>query len=78
MSAARLPGGPVRMTDRSDFPLAMLHSQQIVSPAMLAELNAKTVKEKPQRTARAAHAPSHRSYAQVQDEPAEQRGSGFR
>ena len=72
VSAARLPGGPVRMTGRSEFPLATLHSQQIVSPAMLAELNAKTAKDKPQRTAR-THAPSHRSYAQVQDEPAEQR-----
>ena len=70
VSAARLPGGPVRMTGRSEFPLANLHSEQIVSPAMLAELNKKSIKEKPQRTARSS-APSHRSYAQVQDEPAE-------
>jgi hypothetical protein len=73
VAAARLPGGPVRMTQRSDFPLATLHSEQIVSPAMLAELNAGSKKEKPAR--RAANPPSHRSYAQVQDEPTEQRQS---
>ena len=73
-TAMRSPGGPAYANRKAQFPLANLKEEQIVSPAMLAELNAKTktTKEKPQRTARSS-APSHRSYAQVQDEPAEQR-----
>jgi hypothetical protein len=70
-SAANLPG-PERNAHGAQYPLASLHAQQIVSPAMLAELNATTKKEKPRRTARAS-APSRRSYAQAQEEPAEQR-----
>jgi len=72
VAAVRTPGGPAYASRQSQFPLANLKEEQIVSPAMLAELNAKAKKEKPQRTARSA-APSHRSYAQVQDEPAQQR-----
>jgi hypothetical protein len=70
--AAAVPGGPVRQDHPAQYPLASLHQQQIVSPAMLAELNAGVKKEKPRRTARAS-APSHRNYAQAQEEPAEQR-----
>ena len=55
---------------RSEFPIANLTSAQIVSPAMLAELNASSKKEKSVR--RASIPPSHRSYAQAQNEPAEQ------
>jgi hypothetical protein len=71
VTAANVPGGPARSDHPSQYPLASLHAQQIVSPAMLAELNAKVKKEKPRRTARAA-APAHR-YAQAQEELAEQR-----
>jgi hypothetical protein len=71
VSAMRTPGGPAFANRSAQFPLANLKEEQIVSPAMLAELNATAKKkEKPQRTARSA--PSHRTYAQVQDEPAEQ------
>ena len=69
VTADNLPGGPVRRDHPAAYPLANLQSQQIVSPAMLAELNAKTKKEKP---ARVASKPSHRSYAQAQDEQADQ------
>jgi hypothetical protein len=72
VSALRTPGGPAYAYRQAQFPLANLKEEQIVSPAMLAELNAKAKNEKPQRTARSS-APSHRSYAQVQDEHAEQR-----
>ena len=74
VTAMRSPGGPAYASRPAEFPLANLREEQIVSPAMLAELNAttKTKKEKPQRTARPS-SPSHRSYAQVQDDPAEQR-----
>lgn len=75
VSAMHTLGGPAYANRRAQFPLANLKEEQIISPAMLAELNAKArqeKKEKPQRTARSS-APSHRSYAQVQDEPAEQR-----
>jgi hypothetical protein len=71
VTAANVPGGPARRDHPSQYPLASLHAQQIVSPAMLAELNAKVKKEKPRRTARAAE-PAPR-YAQAQEEPAEQR-----
>jgi len=74
VTALRSPGGPAYAYRNAQFPLANLQETQIISPAMLAELNAKSPaakKEKPQRTARTA--PAHRSYAQVQDEPAEQR-----
>ena len=67
----RSPGGPAYANRQAQFPLANLQEEQIVSPAMLAELNAKAKKEKPQHTARTS-SPSHRSYAQAQDEPAEQ------
>ena len=46
VGASRMPGGPA-YAHRSGFPLAKLQEQQIVSPAMLAELNAKVKKEKP-------------------------------
>lgn len=74
VTALRTPGGPTYASRQAQFPLANLKEEQIVSPAMLAELNAKAKKEKekPRRTARSP-APSHRSYAQVQDQPAEQR-----
>ena len=74
VTAIRSPGGPAYASRPAEFPLANLDSDQIVSPAMLAELNAptKSKKGKPQRTARTS-APPHRSYAQVQDEPVEQR-----
>ena len=72
VTVLRTPGGPTYASRQAQFPLANLKEEQIVSPAMLAELNAKAKKEKPQRTARSP-APSHRSYAQVQDQPAEQR-----
>jgi hypothetical protein len=68
---ANVAGGPERNDHGAQYPLASLHAPQIVSPAMLAELNASTKKEKPRRTARAT-APSHRSYAQAQEAPAEQ------
>ena len=71
VTAMRSPGGPAYASRAAQFPLANLQEEQIVSPAMLAELNAKAKKEKPQNTARSA-SPSHRSYAQAQDEPAEQ------
>jgi len=72
VAAMHSPGGPAYANRQAKFPLANLKEEQIVSPAMLAELNAKAKKEKPvQRTAR-THSPSHRSYAQAQDEPAEQ------
>lgn len=70
VAAANLPGGPVRTDHPAAYPLANLQSPQIVSPAMLAELNAKAKKEKP--AARVASKPSHRSYAQAQDEAPDQ------
>ena len=76
MTALRTPGGPAYASRQRDFPLANLRSEPIVSPAMLQELKAgaNTQKEKPRRTVTArAPAPAHRSYAQMQDEPAEQR-----
>jgi hypothetical protein len=73
VSALRTPGGPAYASRRAEFPLANLQEEQIVSPAMLAELNAstKTKKEKPAQ--RSARTTGSRSYAQMQDEPAEQR-----
>jgi hypothetical protein len=69
VSAARLPGGPIA-SHRADFPLAKLQSKPIVSEAMLAEFNAKSIKtkkaEKPVRRASNRPAPSHRNYAQAQ------------
>src|SRR5690348_10599516 len=70
VAATRSPGGPAYASHAAQFPLANLKEEQIVSPAMLAELNANAKKEKPVR--RAATKPSHRSYAQAQEEPAEQ------
>jgi hypothetical protein len=76
---ANLPGGPVRADNRANYPLAALHSPQIVSPAMLAELNAKATKEKPTRHASTKPAP--RLYAQVEQrddaEPTRRRGLFF-
>jgi hypothetical protein len=73
VTALRTPGGPAYGSHRSEFPLANLKEEQIVSPAMLAELEAKSPTKKEKPTRRASHQPSHRSYAQVQEEPAEQR-----
>jgi hypothetical protein len=61
VTAAGLPGA----RDRTEFPLALLHQQQIVSPSMLAELNAKAQKQAP--AVRHASRPARRSYAQAQD-----------
>jgi hypothetical protein len=73
VTALRTPGGPAYANRQAQFPLANLKEEPIVSPAMLAELNASgSKKEKPQRTARSSTS-SHRSYAQVQDEQTEQR-----
>lgn len=74
LTAANMPGGPLRADNRAAYPLTALHSPQIVSPAMLAELNAKTTKEKP--ATRRASRPSHEHYAQAQqtqDGPVERR-----
>jgi hypothetical protein len=73
VTALGSPGGPAYANRRAQFPLANLQQEQIVSPAMLAELNAKAKakKEKPQRVVRTS-SPPNRSYAQVHDEPAEQ------
>jgi hypothetical protein len=72
VSALRLPGGPTYATRRTEFPIANLKSQQIVSPEMLAELDAKAKKEKPVRRA-SSSSTTHR-YAQADhDAPAEQR-----
>jgi hypothetical protein len=65
VTALRSPGGPTR-SHRAEFPLAKLQSPQIVSAAMLAELNADSKKAKPVRH---ASRPSHRSYAQAQPQP---------
>jgi hypothetical protein len=70
VAAAHLPGGPVRADHGGAYPLAALQSPPIVSSAMLAELNATEKKEKP--PVRHASRPARRSYAQAQDEPAEQ------
>ena len=72
VAAMRSLGGPAYANRAAQFPLANLKEEQIVSPAMLAELNAKTKKEKEKPVQRASTKSSHRSYAQVQDEPAEQ------
>ena len=72
VTAANVPGGPARNAHLEQYPLANLHAPQIVSPAMLAELNAGAKKEKPRRTARTS-APTPHRYAQAQEEPAEQR-----
>jgi hypothetical protein len=71
VSAANSLGGPARQDHPAQYPLASLHPQQIVSPAMLAELNAKTKTAKP--VTRHVSAPSHRSYAQADEQPPEQR-----
>jgi len=47
VKTSALPGGPSYASHPGEFPLAMLHRQQIVDPAMLVELNAKTQKESP-------------------------------
>jgi hypothetical protein len=59
-----LPGGPSYASHPAEFPLAMLHRQQIVDPAMLVELDAKAQKEPPPRR---AHRATQRSYAQARD-----------
>jgi hypothetical protein len=63
VTASTLPGGPSYANRPGEFPLAMLHRQQIVDPAMLVELNAKAQKEPPRRVHRA----TQRSYAQARD-----------
>ena len=73
VAAARLPGGPLRADNGANYPLAALHSPQIVSPAMLAELNAKVTKEKPTRHASSKPAPRHYAQADQRDETAEPR-----
>lgn len=70
---ANRAGGPVRADNRPDYPLAALHSPQIVSPAMLAELNAKATKEKPTRHASSKPAPRHYAQAEQRDDAAEPR-----
>ena len=71
VAATHRPGGPVRADHGGAYPLAALHSPEIVSSAMLAELNATAKKEKP--VVRHASRPARRSYAQAQDEAPEQR-----
>lgn len=71
VSALRSAAPSAYANRHSEFPIANLDTPEIVSPAMLAELNANGKKEKPAR--RTAAQPSHRSYAQAQDEPGEQR-----
>ena len=68
VTAARLPGGPAYANHPAEFPLAKLQDQQIVSAAMLAELNANAKKEKPVR--RASRPASNRTYAQAQHDDA--------
>lgn len=63
VTALHRPGGPVRSDHRAGYPLATLQSQPIVSPAMLAELNAEVKKAKP--VARRASRPAPRHYAQA-------------
>jgi hypothetical protein len=78
VAAAHLPGGPIRADNRSEYPLASLHTQQIVSPAMLAELNTKARKEKP--AVRHASRPALQHYAQADREdeaPTPHRRRGF-
>jgi hypothetical protein len=72
VTALLKPGGPAYANRHAQFPLANLKEEQIVSPAMLAELNAKSPAKKEKPVRRASHEPSHR-YAQAQDEPTEQR-----
>lgn len=64
VTASRLPGGPAYLNRPAEFPLAVLRTQQIVDPTMLAELNAKSATTSP--TKRATRA-AHRSYAQARD-----------
>jgi hypothetical protein len=76
VTAANLPGGPARKDHGAAYPLASLQLQPIVSPAMLAELNAKSKKEKPVATRRASRPAHEQHYAQAQqsqDEPTERR-----
>lgn len=72
VTAANQPGGPLRKDNGAAYPLANLQSQQIVSPAMLAELNgkSKTAKEKP--ATRRASRPAQEHYAQAQPTQDEQ------
>jgi hypothetical protein len=80
VAAAHLPGGPLRANGRAEYPLATLHSQQIVSPAMLAELNAtKTKKEKPVTRHASRPAPQHYAQADRDDDapPPQRRGLFF-
>jgi hypothetical protein len=65
VTALHRPGGPSYGNEHAEFPLARLHRQQIVSPSMLAELNAKAQKQAP--AVRHASRPARRSYAQAQD-----------
>jgi hypothetical protein len=72
VAALKSPGGLSYTSRRTEFPIATLKSQQIVSPEMLAELDAKAKKEKPVRRA-SSSSTTHR-YAQADhDAPAEQR-----
>jgi hypothetical protein len=73
ISALSSPAGPSYATRRAEFPIAKLKTQQIVSPEMLAELDAKTKTEKPVRRASSSTTRTHR-YAQADhDAPVEQR-----